>query len=83
MPAGSTEIGDEIAHQLDGVHRAHFCGIDMLKEMTSSAISRVARTDAHGNTRLVRRDAMHTDPQLLFAARASDHIMLAQELRTR
>jgi len=79
MPACSTEIGDEIVHQLDSVHRAHFCGIDMLKEMTGSAISRASLTDARGETRLVRHGAMHTDPQLLFTVRASNQIMLARE----
>ena len=77
MPACSTDIGDEIEHQLDGVHRAHFCGIGLPKEMTGSAISRASPTDARAKVRVVRHGAMHTDPQLLFTVR-----MLMQEPRT-
>ena len=82
MPACSSEIGDGIADQLDGVHRAHIFGINLPEEASGSAIARVSRTDVSADTRLVRRDAMHTDPQVLFAVRSSDQIMLAQELPT-
>ena len=82
MPACSPEIGDEIAHQPDGVHHAHFCGIDMLKEMTGSTIGNASLTNARADMRLVRHDAMHIDPQVLFIVRLSDQIILAQEPRT-
>jgi hypothetical protein len=82
MPNYRSEIGDETTHQLDRVHRAQLRGIDMPAEVSGSAIARMFQTDTTGDARLVRYGAMHTDPQLLFAARSSDQIMLAREAET-
>jgi hypothetical protein len=82
MPTRCSEIGDENMHRLDRVHPAQFRGVDMPAEMPGSAIARMFQTDTNGDARLLRCDAMHTDPQLLFAARSSDQIMLAREAGT-
>jgi hypothetical protein len=81
MPNYRSEIGDETTHPLDRVHR-QLRGIDMPAEVSGSAIARMFQTDTTGDARLVRYGAMHTDPQLLFAARSSDQIMLAREAET-
>jgi hypothetical protein len=82
MLACSSEIGDEIAHQLDSVHRAHFFSIEMPAEVSGSAVARMSQTDTSEDARLARCGAMHTDPQLLFAARSSGQIMLARDAGT-
>lgn len=81
MSACCPEIGDGIADRPDAVHCAHFFGIDLPKEMPGCAIARMPRTVALADPHLAPCDVMHTDPQLLFVARSSDKIVLAQEPR--
>jgi len=79
MPLCSCEIGDEIAHQRNGAHHTQFCGIDMPAQASCSASARRSRRDASLDTPLKPHAAVHTDPQLLFATRSSDQIMLLKE----
>jgi hypothetical protein len=80
MSVRSSEIGGEITRQLADGQRAHFFGADMPAESSDSPINRMPRVVAGKDTQLVRRGAMHTDPQVLFAMRSSDRIMLARGL---
>jgi hypothetical protein len=82
MSACSSEIDIGIAERFDAVRRARFFGIAVRKDMPGSAIAHISRTNVQADAHLARHDAMHTDPQVLFATRSSDQIMLARERRT-
>jgi len=83
MSACSSEIGIGIAERFDALYRAHFFGIAMPKDTPGSAIAHTSPTDAQAGALPARHDAMHTDPQVLFATRFCGRIMLARERRTR
>jgi hypothetical protein len=76
-----SESAGEIVEPVAARHRAHVFGIDSPKEKPPYLITSMTHTYTSQGAQLAPGEAMHTHPQVLFAARSLYRVGLARELK--
>jgi hypothetical protein len=77
-----SETAGEIVEPIAAGHRPHVFGIDSPNEKLPPLITSMTHTTYAGQgAQLAPNEAMHTHPQVLFAARSLYRVGLARELK--